>query len=261
MTRARDSKKIRHDALCMARSKLREGCEGCAAGYLALARQHGATEGEIEHVHSEAGQVSRRDLLTKVAAVSAIVMASSLLPAGALADSRHATGITPLQGDQLHPLVGAAMRNPDARLIRSYIERHGFRPSMPHSRGAIRSDGSEMVTLVFTAQDGSKDHALVAWSKTVTGEERVQGDVIHYLRDSGPTDNLEAASRYIKTTGLSVVNGRIVVVDDYWSCFWKALIGCCGPGAIGCLWAGPAWLECVYAVCGFCVYYAMWVCY
>jgi len=163
--------------------------------------------------------------------------------------------------DQLQPLVGAAMRNPNARLIRSYIEQHGFRPSMPHSRGAIRLDGSELLTFVFTAQEGSKDHALIAWSKTATGEERVQGDIIHYLQDSGPSDSLEAASQYIKTTGLSVVNGQVVVVDDYWSCFWKSLVGCCGPGAIGCLWACPAWLECVYAFCGFCVYYAMWACY
>lgn len=261
MTRARDSKKIRRDALRMARTKLQEGCEGCAAGYLALARQHGATDGEVEQVLSQSGELSRRELLTKVAALSSALVAGTFLPATAPADAKNTTGITSLRGAQLHPFVGAAVRNPDTRLVRSYIERHGFRLSIPHSHGAIRPDGSEMLALVFTATDASKDHALIAWSRTATGQERVQGDIIHYLRDSGPTNSLEAASKYIKTTGLSVENGQIVVVDDYWSCFWKALVGCCGPGAIGCLWAGPAWLECVYAVCGFCVYYAMWVCY
>lgn len=244
----------------MARTKLQEGCEGCAAGYLALARQHGATDREVEQVLSHSKALSRRELLTKAAALSSALIAGSSLPATVHADAKNPTGITPLRGTHLHPFIGAAMRNPDTRLIRSYIEQHGFRISIPHSQGAIRPDGSEILTIVFTADNGTKDHSLIVWSKTATGEERVQGDTIHYLQDSGPSDSLEAASQYIKTTGLSVVDGQIVVVDDYWSCFWKALVGCCGPGAIGCLWAGPAWLECVYAVCGFCVYYAMWVC-
>lgn len=261
MTRARDSKKIRHDALRMAHTKLREGCEGCVAGYLALARQHGATDEEVESVLSRTGDLSRRELLIKAVAASCALVVGSVLPTAALADSNRAAGITPLQGDQLHPLFGTAMRNTDVHLLHSYIEQHGFRLSMPHSRGAVRPDGSEMLTLVFKANDRSKDHALIAWARTATGTERVQGDIIHYLQDSGPISSLQAASLFIKTTGLSVVNGQIVVVDDYWSCFWKALVGCCGPGAIACLWAGPAWLECVYAVCGFCVYYSMWTCY
>lgn len=111
---------------------------------------------------SETGRVSRRELLTKAAVASSALLASSMLPTIASADSKNVTGITPVQGDQLHPLVGTAMRNADTRLIRSYIEQHGFRVSMQHSRGAIRPDGSEMLTIVFTAQDGSKDHALVA---------------------------------------------------------------------------------------------------
>lgn len=133
MTRARDSKKIRRDALRMARTKLQEGCEGCTAGYLVLAREHGATDAEVEQVFAQSGALSRRELLTKAAALSSALVAGSFLPATASADSKNATGITPVQGDQLHPLVGACMRNPDTRLIRSYIEQHGFRVSMQHS--------------------------------------------------------------------------------------------------------------------------------
>ena len=59
IVRLRASDEIREQAIKTAVKKYDEGCEGCAAGYLKLAREHGATTAEIARASSAAG-VSRR---------------------------------------------------------------------------------------------------------------------------------------------------------------------------------------------------------
>ncbi len=77
--RQRDVVSIRADAINMAIKKALEGCLGCAESYFKLARQHGATEEDIERAITDALdegrlRVSRRDVL-KLAALGAASLA------------------------------------------------------------------------------------------------------------------------------------------------------------------------------------------
>jgi hypothetical protein len=89
--RRRDSAEIRGRALDAAAKKYAEGCVSCAASYLALARQHGATERETaalrlplgaERIETESsrGAINRRRLLQLAAIGAAAGVAGKLAP-------------------------------------------------------------------------------------------------------------------------------------------------------------------------------------
>jgi hypothetical protein len=89
--RHRDSAEIRTRALDAAAKKYADGCAPCAASYLALARQHGATERETaafripstaDRIETEAGRgaINRRKLLQLAATVVAAGFAGRLAP-------------------------------------------------------------------------------------------------------------------------------------------------------------------------------------
>jgi len=76
MQRAREDVKVREDALRLAIDKAREGCRGCSQGYFHLARQHGASDADIESAINRSVSdlergISRRELL-ELAAASAV---------------------------------------------------------------------------------------------------------------------------------------------------------------------------------------------
>lgn len=76
MVRQRDARAIRADALRMGIKKARSGCTPCMHGYFDLARQHGATEEEIQQAQLEAAQPEKSGLgrrtMMKLAAVGAV---------------------------------------------------------------------------------------------------------------------------------------------------------------------------------------------
>lgn len=91
--RARDSVDIRRDAISMAAKKLASGCGNCADAYVKLARDHGATETELDAVtagmNSAAGEqpvldgpsrfsVVRRNIALPSAALTAAVAGAAL---------------------------------------------------------------------------------------------------------------------------------------------------------------------------------------
>jgi hypothetical protein len=87
--RRRNSEDIRQRALETAARKQREGCESCAASYLDLAREHGATETEIARAMGQTGQTARtgfslgrRRLLQVTASALAAGAAGALLIPG-----------------------------------------------------------------------------------------------------------------------------------------------------------------------------------
>jgi hypothetical protein len=86
----RDPLKIRADALSMGVKKARAGCLDCMEGYFRIARQHGATEEDIQSAlevvtGSVGNRLGRRDLM-KAALASGLAVASL----GSLADTVHA---------------------------------------------------------------------------------------------------------------------------------------------------------------------------
>lgn len=75
----RGSDKVRRDAIEMGIRKALEGCVACSQGYFALARQHGASDAEIEQRIATAAnnienRISRRDFM-KLAAATAVGVA------------------------------------------------------------------------------------------------------------------------------------------------------------------------------------------
>ncbi|HEY7416002.1 MAG TPA: twin-arginine translocation signal domain-containing protein, partial [Ktedonobacteraceae bacterium] len=72
MLQQRTSEQIRIDALKMGIKKAQEGCLSCAYGYFTLAKQHGASDEEIQQAVNKAiktGQhnIQRRDVLKMIA--------------------------------------------------------------------------------------------------------------------------------------------------------------------------------------------------
>jgi hypothetical protein len=83
--RRRTNEDIRQRALQTAAQKYREGCESCAASYLDLAREHGASVAEIARVTQDAGRASglgRRKLLRLTASALAVGAGGALLLPG-----------------------------------------------------------------------------------------------------------------------------------------------------------------------------------
>ncbi len=85
MLRPRTSEQIRRDAIKMGVKKAREGCLSCMNGYFTLAREHGATQEEIEEalaqVNTEQHGIPRRELL-KIAAIGGLAALTGGLAVG-----------------------------------------------------------------------------------------------------------------------------------------------------------------------------------
>ncbi|HEX9067852.1 MAG TPA: carboxymuconolactone decarboxylase family protein [Ktedonobacterales bacterium] len=81
----RNPDEIRERALEQAAKKYQEGCDGCVTSYLELARQHGATEQQIEQALARAAMSRRKLLRFAGAAVAAGIAGTVLSPVGASA--------------------------------------------------------------------------------------------------------------------------------------------------------------------------------
>lgn len=84
LVRFRASAEIREQAIKTALKKYDEGCDGCAVGYLQLAREHGATSAEIVRA-GVASALSRRGFMRFAAvalAAGAVAATGSLLTTG-----------------------------------------------------------------------------------------------------------------------------------------------------------------------------------
>lgn len=105
IVRFRASAEIREQAIKTALKKYDEGCDGCAVGYLRLAREHGATSGEIAHAGATTTGMSRRGFVRFAAltlAAGAVATTGNLLTTGS-ARAMPAPAVS-LQGD--HPITG-----------------------------------------------------------------------------------------------------------------------------------------------------------
>ncbi len=271
MKRLRAPQTIRTDALALAVRKIAAGCDDCAASYIAVARQYGATDDEIDQART-AGQAARaagapsRKALLKAAARGAAGLAGASAAGALLPIVAHAAEASPgsvVSGHAFDALVEAAMQNPHAQALRAHLEQRGFSYAAAPSRGFARPDGSHLLVLILVAGNGGKDFGQIVWHRSAAGQERVQGDLVHYRRDSGPTTSLAAARQYITSTTLAVVNGQVAPANatcDYWTCWWDHVIFCCGPAAIACIWSGPWYLVCLGGSCAACILVADWWC-
>ncbi len=85
MSRRRNPNQIRVDAVKMAIQKAKAGCLTCGQDYLSLAKQHGATDEEVQLAISTAAEtieneISRRDLLKMAAAAAAGIALATVGP-------------------------------------------------------------------------------------------------------------------------------------------------------------------------------------
>ena len=68
--RPREPEKVRADAVRIAVTKFEEGCDHCGDGYLRLARENGATEGDVKGALTGAGKSISRRVMLKWSAIS-----------------------------------------------------------------------------------------------------------------------------------------------------------------------------------------------
>lgn len=104
IVRFRASAEIREQAIKTALKKYDEGCDGCAVGYLQLAREHGATSGEIARASATPG-LSRRGFVRFAAltlAAGAVATTGNLLTTGSA--RAMPAPVASLQND--HPITG-----------------------------------------------------------------------------------------------------------------------------------------------------------
>ena len=149
--RSRAPEQIRRDALALAERKAEAGCEPCAEAYLSLARQHGASEHEVDH--------ARRRLFKTAGALAGVGLAASLLDVpGALAEPRPPA---PLRLESLSTGETARRRqhaHQDAQVQRlaGFLRDHGH-PTSPATAQALvgRAEGTPVSILLEDGPAGS----------------------------------------------------------------------------------------------------------
>lgn len=149
-------------------------------------------------------------------------------------------GTTALEGKQLREATKAAAQADETRTLRKFLIRAGFRPRPAESFGAEADDGTMAVMLPFETRGKDQRGAGIAYTVNPTGTVEIEAGVFTFNDDgSVTTDNFMVDE-----------GGEIVPTNSWWSRFWRCILTTCGPGAVGCRWAGPAWWQCALAVCG-----------
>lgn len=121
MIRPRDPARSRVDALRLGAEKLLAGCAACGDGYFVLARQHGATEGDIAKAISAAERQGGRDVFGRREFLAAATF-GAVVVTGALAPRRESGAAQSVEGARvawlwgLRPLAEVAIGQPSADL-------------------------------------------------------------------------------------------------------------------------------------------------
>lgn len=119
--RARDSSDIRRDAISMAAKKLASGCGDCADGYLKLAREHGAGEGELTSVRASGKPVTVTEPMREAPSRISVVRREIAVPSLAV------TGASAAAAALASPVVAADTVAEKLRRLREHDE--VFKPS------------------------------------------------------------------------------------------------------------------------------------
>jgi len=176
MPRHRQPANIRADALSMAVKKLGSGCEGCAQSYVKLAREHGATEEDIEQAIAGAADgagnaISRADAL-KLAAVgatriAALAVAGTALPQLAL---QAAARTTATNGAQVLWVI------------------------------ALTPQGTVQLTHILRSQDGASLYVLSAPMGGMGGSSATPTPTPATMTSTTRVDTYDAATGALRTT-------------------------------------------------------------
>jgi hypothetical protein len=276
MNRKKDTKQIREDALAMAQKKAESGCAGCAAAYLDVAREHGATDEDVARMIDRAPALSRAALLRASLGAAATVAAASLVPqfrAAAAASLEPSKAGTELSPSQIATLAAGILANSPGKTLAARIEQRGYRFMPQYSRGLAHPDGHTTLVLIFAAP-GTKNFAQMVWIGHAGGQQKMAVEEITFRPDaSRPRRDLTAQQRRawisqnVTVTRLGRFDGSAltgVTPNDQQSC-QECLLFCiedgCGETAVFCLWSGPYWFACVLDACGVVVYLCVDSCY
>ena len=149
--RSRAPEQIRRDALALAERKAEAGCAPCAEALLALARQHGASEHEVDH--------ARRRLFQTAGALAGVGLAASLLDVpGALAEPRPPAPLrlASLSTPETARRRQAAHHAAQVRQLAGFLRDHG-QPTDPATAQAVvgRAEGTPVSILLEEGPAGS----------------------------------------------------------------------------------------------------------
>lgn len=149
-------------------------------------------------------------------------------------------GTTALEGKQLREARIAALHAAETRVLQKFLVSEGFRPRPAESFGAEADDGTMAVVLPFETRGADQRGAGIAYTVSSAGDVQIEAGVFNFNDDGSVT-----------TENFKVGDGdEIVPTNSWWSRFWRCILTTCGPGAVACKWAGPAWWQCALAVCG-----------
>lgn len=152
-------------------------------------------------------------------------------------------GVRIFEAPEVETVVAEARITAEFQEMEQAMARQGYRPRFDLAAGG-ETDGTMTngvrgaVVMVPFEKDGNA----------------ASGAVIRIVSMNDRTPSLSAAA-------FRAVEGELVAeqIDlghglglqgAWWNCFWRCLLNGCGPGVVGCLWAGPAWWQCSLAVCG-----------
>lgn len=188
--RDRSFEDIRDDALQVGARKLREGCDGCAEGYFALARRHGASDEDIERVRSKVaasattpvavrtrGGFGRRGFL-KTAALS-MASASAAATSAFTFDTRLAFAAS----GEPPSLSGVALEDSEGRVV----------AKCGKPQRIVQAQGSGMPEWQYPGM------LVRLWSSS-TGAARVRQIIVMDPRHGGTTEGLRVGSDISEVT-------------------------------------------------------------
>jgi hypothetical protein len=276
MTRKKDAKQIREDALAMAQKKAETGCAGCAAAYLDVAREHGATDEDVARAIDQAPALSRAALLRASLGAAATVAAASLLPqlhAAAAASLEPGKAGTELSPSQVAARAAGILANPPGKALAARIEQRGYTFTPQYSRGFEHPDGHTTLILIFTAP-GTKQFAQLVWIGQPGGQQKMAAEEITFRPDMPrPRRDWTAqqAREWINQNVTAMALGRFdgstlteVTPNDFQSCLLcvvDASIEACGFIAFDCIGSGPLYFVCLLDICGAIAYFCLDICY
>lgn len=221
-------------------------CEPCARAALAKAKAYGATDAEL----------SRSALLRGLLAGAGALALGSLLPELAQAQSPTLTRLTP------GPLSAQAGTDADVARLSQLLLRHGY--TRDAAADVAFQDGDTTYLYQIYARPGRPhDYGFVLYAHSRSLGVTVWAQTAQATRTPLPQETAASVGTAFSYTGYQVRAGGIVPLNGgipgYNCCLIENTLACCGPAAVGCVFSGPAILECLLLTCSAC--FATWIAY
>ena len=238
MTREKNLEERSTSALIMLTAKAAEGCESCLEGYKRMASTAGVSEKDINFAIS-IGRRTHKQLLN---ASSQKVLSKEDL----LASQADAT-MEIVKGKEAEDYYEQVLQDENVRVLDKHFKALGYTP-VENARGMAKLiQGERECVQAYLPYQLNKDR--FGWIDFHTGRAGV--DLVGAFADLSKQDIANGEPLTIDSVIVEdnlVVSGHACDTNS----FFNNLEICCGPSAVSCITAGPAWWACAVTVCGVC---------